>query len=554
MTNGPFRDHGASPRGWSAELIVLVLVCAAYIGWILSLPLFPTQDGPVHLYYVHIMQALFSGQPTPYAHFYYIKHLLPPYSLYYYSLIGLAKFVPLLLADRLVICFYFVSFLFGFRYLARSVGPGADRMTLLVTLLLLNWPLGMGFVNFCLSITFGLWAIGNWVRFEGRSGFARRAVFLLLTIIITLTHPVPLLFVLAFCGLSLLVHLLQHRREKHPSSLPPSFSYDLLTLLLAGSVLGYVKLFTSVKILQQTKQATSTLSRFVHSIQPPVFIAGQGFSARVYLGLLLVALAVSLLYAGLHWRAARLDKSTSGNTIWFFVAVGFLVALPLMPHDLNGSHYFSDRLTIFAWLLALVAASAYTPRWRFERPALILFVVASNIFILYLAETNTRPVAKTILAVQNTSIQHRGEVGIALRDQEPDYLSREDTGISLAYDPYLWAPLHHFRANDAILYNTPWLDLEIIPLGGKASLANRPLTLTALETPSLLVVELQDAPAKSTTVLSNASFAIVDVGSTKRPTALPPSLQADSNPARPWTCSAPPASWYKICEHGQSTR
>ncbi len=534
---------GKTEHWLTVELGTLVLVCAAYVFWTLSLPLFPTQDGPVHLYYVHVMQALFSKQPTPYANFYYIKHLLPPYSLYYYSLILLAKFVPILLADKLILCGYFVSFLFGFRYLARSIGPSADRMTLLVTLLLFNWPLVMGFVNFCLSITFGLWALGHWVRLVGRPGYARRGVFLLLTIIITLTHPVPLLFVLAFCAASLIVRFLQCRSHSDAKPMPPFFFQDLILFFLAGSVLGYVKLFTSAKVLQQTKPATSTLGAFVHHVHSLGIFGGTAWTVRIYLGLLISVLCVALLLACRSWWLNRRTRTADFKALWVFLAVAFVVALPFIPHDLNGSHYFSDRLPLFAWLAALLAASAYKPKWRAERPVLVLFVLCANLLTLYLAETNVRPVAKDIAAVQILSPLHHGRLGLALEDTEPDSTPND----YVAYNPYLWASVHNLRYNDAVLYNTPWLDLEIIPLGARPPLAT-PLSSTALEAPWLLVPELRDSPVEWASVLSRVDFAVVDVGAVKVPGAPSPALAESPDHASRWTCSVAPSTWFKICD------
>ncbi|HVG27836.1 MAG TPA: hypothetical protein VM865_09545 [Acidobacteriaceae bacterium] len=133
-----------SSRRLSPELLATLLLSLAYIAWLLSMPACPSQDGPVHLYYTRVLSALFSHQPTPYARFYYIKHLLPPYALYYDALLLLSKFVPLLLADRLIVCLYFFSFVFGFRYLVHAIGSradgatGPDRPTLLAVVFALN--------------------------------------------------------------------------------------------------------------------------------------------------------------------------------------------------------------------------------------------------------------------------------------------------------------------------------------------------------------------------------------------------------------------------------
>ena len=52
-----------SPR-FTPELLATFVIVLAYIVWILSLPALPTQDGPIHLYYTHVLRALFSHADT----------------------------------------------------------------------------------------------------------------------------------------------------------------------------------------------------------------------------------------------------------------------------------------------------------------------------------------------------------------------------------------------------------------------------------------------------------------------------------------------------------
>src|ERR1700712_5191480 len=103
------------------ELFLFVLACA-FCAWILYLPVFPSQDGPMHLYIARIMQALiFHHQPGIFPQYFYVKALVPPYALYYYLLIGLANIFSFPIADKIVVCLYIFLLLFGFRYLATSI-------------------------------------------------------------------------------------------------------------------------------------------------------------------------------------------------------------------------------------------------------------------------------------------------------------------------------------------------------------------------------------------------------------------------------------------------
>src|ERR1700761_3459723 len=287
---------GSTSSRISPEFAGAVVLVAAYIVWLLSLPAFPTQDGPIHLYYTHVLRALFAHGPTPYSDFYRVKHLLPPYSLYYYALLAMSHVVSLLMADRLMVCAYVVSFVFGFRYLAQALGPAADMMTLFATLLLLNWPLGMGFVNFCLSLSFAFWAVGLWLRFAGRAVVSQRVLFVALAVAVMFTHPVPLLAVLGVAALELCVRLIKHRRALRSM---PYLGLDVVSLFAAACTLAYVKLFTQSRPLQQTvveDQAKGTASVIAHNAmnyaaeKGVAFLLGPGFGLRAYRGILLVAL------------------------------------------------------------------------------------------------------------------------------------------------------------------------------------------------------------------------------------------------------------------------
>ncbi len=280
----------------------------------LSLPCFPSTDGPVHMYYVHILGSLLSGHDQTFAPFFRIRHLLPPYALYYYGLLLLSRIMPMLLADRVLICIYLVSFVCGFRYLARAIGPSADRMTLLATLLLLNWPLGMGFVNFCLALSLCFWAAGLWLRIMGTRNLRGRVIFLLLVTAIMFTHPVPLLLVLGVAAILLLVHWVHFARRNRDLTFPPHGRADLLTLALASLNVGYVKLFANANPLRQSRDvipsslAAQILGRardyygHQHSL---AFLLGHRPDLAIYHAALVLTVVVPALLATRQWFRNR---------------------------------------------------------------------------------------------------------------------------------------------------------------------------------------------------------------------------------------------------------
>ena len=536
----------------NVKILPILVVVVAYVVWFLCIPAWPSQDGPMHLYYTHILGQLLSHQPTVYARYYFVKHILPPYALYYYALLALSKFVPLLLADRLILCAYVVSFIFGFRFLARALGPSADEMTLLASLLLLNWPLAMGFVNFCLSLSFVFWALGLWLRFQGADPW-RRIGFVVLAVLAMFTHPVPLLALLGIAAFDLALRTGVHLRSNR--SLQPGFFRDLWTFVPASLTLVYVKLFTNSHPLAQSSVAAlpGSLAERVYRTAEAyaaekglAFLLGPGFEPRLYRAILAVAIVLPLALAIAQLiRNRRERRWTAADTV-LAMSVFAIVILPFIPHDLNGSHFFADRLLLFAWLLPILAASGYVFR-RPPYPMLIAgFVLCAQIVILHEAAVKILPAARTMAAVARTSgpiAASPGRLVLVLDDPRP---AAPPSGLS--FDPRIGISFDVLRHDNAVLANTPWLDLAIIPLGATPALPSTELSPEALEFPSILREQLTTDGALRRRVLSQVDTVAIDQSYRTPSTELDPLLTADpENPAE-WRCHLSGMSWLRLCE------
>jgi hypothetical protein len=530
------------------ETLAIALICAAYIAFLFTLPTFPTQDGPVHDEYTHVLSALLSSHPGHFATFYTIKHYLPPYSLYYYTLLLLTKIFPVFTADKIIVSAYILTFVFGFRYLARAIGPSYNQATLIVTLCLLNWPLGMGFVNFCFSLAISFWAYGLWIRNTGRNSLPRKALFLLLVVIILLTHPVPLLALVGFCALDLIL-----RRLKPSATFAPALPQDYLTFLLSLFAVAYIKLFTNAHPLvqeaaqnaaQNTSQAASNSYRSQLLLHLRQFPKGAGLSffsfghhdLLLYRALLLAIVPLALALAYLQLRRNRTLGVRSWSNRWFAIAFATLVLLPFMPSDLNASHFFAERLLIFVWLTILLAASGYVLRSRAAKSAILLYALLGTAVILENAHHYLRPEALFAASFQTSVPALRGRPGLLLAGPaQPAY----PTG--LAFNPREWDAVHFFRFNDAILLDGPWLHLAVIPIGATSALSNSTLSQDTLDTPGGVDLYLHSTPADIPAVLAPAAFLFLDQTNPAIPAAHPVPLPFALNPS-----PNPPASWFLL--------
>ncbi len=539
--------------------LLAVGVLGAYVLWVLSLPAWPSQDGPVHLYYTRVLAVLFSGEPSAYRPYFFIKHLLPPYAVYYYALLLLSRVMSLLTADRVVVCVYLVSFVFGFRYAAKAIGPNADRMTLLASVLLLNWALGMGFTNFFLSFSFSLWGIGLWLRLGNAPALGKRLAFVALMLWITLSHPVPLLLVLSFGSVDLLCRYAAAKGAWGPVERRGGV-YGLLTLAGGSLCLLYVKAFTVAHPLAQRTAIHATLQeqivrrlKDIAIVKNLELLYGRWWEIQVYRGCLLLIAGTALLLAVLQFRRSRIaGRWTPGDSMLAFCACLF-VLFPIFPSDLSGAYYFTERLTILLWLMVLLAACAWEPKGESVPPALArvfpssqsrwadtaagAFAVCATVLILHAADRTLRPFAERDAELAHTKLPLQGRLSMVLDGGKP----RVYTWAGPPWDPFYWETVALLRTNDGILVNAPWLDSPIIPLAPTAALPGANLPPLLANSPYLLVGALDKSPLVRSAVLDHSGVALFSPNLEHGGRTVAAFLGAG------WSCGSTQDGIYRLC-------
>ncbi len=446
-------------------------IVGLYCLWVLSLPVLPTQDGPLHLYYVNVLRHLLAQDNALYSGTYTIGRYIPPYSLYYYGLIGLGHFTSLENADKIMACLFFVVFAAGARKLLRVVmGTTSDLPSFLVLPILLNWPLMMGFLNYSLATGMACFALAAWCRGAAKPGWKPRALFLFLLLLLLLTHPVPWIFVEGFAFFDLGLRLLRGRVAGR------TFWFaDMATALAGAAGYFFLRSFHNVAAAAAPPdEETGSLARRVlnrikqyvaeHGIA--IFADGHRPATLVYRFLLagliaaLIVLAVRALR--LQWR----EQPDSMQTTWSLFAILFLLLMPFIPPSLNGSAFFANRLLLPLYLSLLLGAA---PLLRTGRLAAMLAGVgtAFSLLVLALAVKEITPVAKDVASVANLPVLHTDQPGLLVAHLNPLL-------TNLSFNPYFWSGAAYTRQHNLLLYNTAWLELAIIPVklttAGKAKL------------------------------------------------------------------------------------
>src|SRR5690349_5744824 len=192
ITSSPIESPSSQRLAW----IVFAALLAAACDWIVSLPVFPSQDGAVHVYYAKVTRDLMAGHST-YAHDFRVARPLPPYSLHAYLLMAFLPWTSSEMAEKLLACVSVVMCGLGFAYFAHRLGRSAPFACALAVPFLLNRFLFLGFYGYLIGVGLALLTAGLWLRNDRT--LRRLMAFLGLTLLTMFAHPVPYMILIAFC-------------------------------------------------------------------------------------------------------------------------------------------------------------------------------------------------------------------------------------------------------------------------------------------------------------------------------------------------------------------
>jgi hypothetical protein len=431
---------------------------ALYIVYVLWLPVFPSTDGPVHLYYADVTKQLISDQHA-YGGFFFIRHFLPPYSLHTYILAGLTAVVSSVLAEKMLICVYICGFCFGVRFLAKALGQGWRVASLAALPIVLHKLVYLGFYNFDLSVAVMLWFVGFWLWHHDNLAGWRSIGFVALTVLLMVTHPVPLGVALLFLALHVSFSVWAESRraaDKGWARWRTALRSHRRQMLHAGVVclsLCYVLRYADRGIsawpdwLTVVERLKGGLGLYVLS---PLALRGY----RIALG---VGIVVPLVVVAVHLWERRRRFAVEANDAVLALALLCASLYPLAPGGVGGGGYLDERFPVLgAAFLAAFLGREGLRSWQQAGAGCFLAAVAC--VVLFQQANHCGAAARRIELLERVGVMPAGSTGALLAE-------RRETRLSpLNFDPSFWAGAHYFRRSRAVLANGPWMDLPFMIL------------------------------------------------------------------------------------------
>ena len=452
----------AEQRVSRASRYLFAAMMLIYSIWVLMLPVFPTQDGPMHRYYIHVLDAVLHHSQL--YSVYRIRHPFPPYATHYGLLLALSHVVSYDMAEKLFTILIIVCFGYGLRFCSMGCGPAGEVISFFSAPLFLHWALMMGFMNYSLALGIFLFVAGCWQR--ACTGKPQYWVpFAVLVCLLTVTHPVPLLILLALCTFDLLLRSFFLRARG------TGFEGRTIAFAIAALVFCFVAFQVPAASLQKHAASSVFADMGFHARTAaqclllagvsPFYTVTHSLLPNLYRLILYAIFAGALLLGAralrVHWAARQIGFSDT-----FLISTVLLaVAIPILPDYVNGSGFFSTRMVVLLWIGALVAASGVDTLSLPTQRALRWSALGCAAISLLAAQVYFRPVAIQLSRVEQQSIPGN-QRGLVLTG--PDLDNYVHHRYQVAFDPFAWGPALAFvRANDVIL-DSPWIDQNIAPL------------------------------------------------------------------------------------------
>lgn len=511
----------------------------AIVSLLLLLPVFPSGDGAVHLYYSHVLDELLQHQ-TNYVGYYSIRHLVAPYLVHYAALIALERFISASLAEKIFAALTVLNIGLGFRFLARKLGSNAGLAVLLGVPLLLSFWLVAGFMNYCFAVGVALWCIGFWQDLRRPKAAASFVGFVIGVAILIISHPVPLLLLIGICFIELALVVLERGRCG-------AVIFEGLRLPIIALCVACAAFVFPILVADKSRVASDALGFGLRKEVLEIFLKGQMlsmFSSPPFIhgkfNMLVAALLPVIAFLALrdirrHWSGGGLT-SVDRLAVAALLLVGFSLLLPV---EMNGSEYFSQRMWWMLWLVALATVSGLDLEGRI-RPAIFGAGCLLTGLTAYSAGVLLPPVAKQMALIDGIKLPHGGK-GLFLESR--DTVTKDILG----YMVFRWGGVRAFMHSDAVLLNSPWMDTTISPLKAEPD-SDLLVNYTDKENlePFNLISHLNDNQTLKHRVLDSADFIYYIDPNDKSPTPEEDMQSFLSGQNGKWNCQA--GTIYALCQ------
>lgn len=416
---------------------------------------FPTQDGPVQLYYTDVLADLLRGGGRYSAYFRTNSHS-PVYCFFNYALLLLNQVFSPLTSERVLVCLYVVAFSLGVWFLVRSVERQNDWLPFFLLPFAFHSYLYLGIYNFSFGIAALLFAMGVWLRSTPGWTWKASLLWLALVAVLCVMHPLTLAFLGLFISghmAAIFVGACRAAEGGIWGRMRAAWRHIARSVATAAPVAAAMLWVASLSSSAAHGPAVSEHVDIAYRLRGLLQMAPLSpFVDPLYrFCLLLLLLLPGSLVAIRSVRASWRHRPAAGAAIFALgltAAVG-LALFALGPRWFLGAGYFAARMSVIFVVCCLSALAPLTLPRPLHRAALATAVCVVTLMAV-IRYRQTATVVNALIPIYDARPLQEGGWGAIV--------SGEEEGVDgLNFNPYFWAGAHYARESKAVLLNTPWI-------------------------------------------------------------------------------------------------
>jgi hypothetical protein len=385
MKNGGVLLEAAPAPGRRFDLLSLAFagLIAASLVPIWAFTYFPSQDGPSHLNNANILRLYPWRDLASFRDFYSINFYPLPNWTVHLLLAGLMNVFPALVAEKLFLSIYVVSYPLAFRYCARGITPAARVGAFLVFPLIFNFLLQKGYYNFSFSVVFYFICVGYWLRNRSDLTARKMAALSLLFILLYFCHLVSTTLACVTIGVLWLWFLFVDLHRSENAASPGSTSVWGASIGIAARTLLAMLPVVSLGFWYVMHQGASAAGRRPASQKfREIFTSEHAHQMRELLVWIpwesfLLVLAICMLVMRMRSRVGGPRKQDGPLLVVAAMALIYLA----VPSEIGQGGGIEPRMVLYLWLtLALwLAIQTYS---QFVGRAIVAVAAAATLLMV----------------------------------------------------------------------------------------------------------------------------------------------------------------------------
>ena len=331
---------GAGERWFFLALVVLQLLP------IWSVPYFPSDDGPSHVYNAIVMREYNRPDRAAFREYFQISRRPDPNWFGHLVLAGLTYVFSGATAEKILVSGYVLLLPLAVRYALRAVNPASGWLAILSLPFVYNFLLQKGFYNFSYSLAVYFFLVGYWLKHHDQPSIRHGITLGLLSLLLYFCHLVSVVAAYLLIGVLILILVARDARRESLSvalrrhALMPLCAFAPTVLLALLFLARQALVFSDVSLVKKILKLGGLYSLALFDTRERYLAAA--------LSLLLVA---AVLWAIRQHFIQRRWTFLDGLLV---VTVLYAILALVAPDKIAGGGLMVDRLVLYPFLVLIL--------------------------------------------------------------------------------------------------------------------------------------------------------------------------------------------------------